>query len=68
MKEINFGNWHLMRWLRLALALFLFYNAYVTHEWFFIVFGSFFLLQALFNLGCGANGCGINYKNQDHEK
>ena len=50
-----------MRFLRLALAGFLFYNAYVTKEWFFIAFGIFFLFQALFNLGCGANGCNVNY-------
>lgn len=50
-----------MRILRLALAGFLFYNAYVTKEWFFIVFGIFFLLQSLLNLGCGANGCNVNY-------
>lgn len=54
-----------MRFLRVALALFLFYNAYVTHEWFFIVFGIFFLIQAVFNMGCGANGCNVNYDKKD---
>ena len=37
-----------MRFLRVALALFLFYNAYVTHEWFFIVFGILLILYLLF--------------------
>lgn len=60
-------NWHFMRILRVALALFLFYNAYETHEWFFIVFGLFFLIQAIFNLGCGPNGCGVSYKKNDQK-
>ncbi len=50
-----------MRFLRVALALFLFFNAFETHEWFFIAFGLFFLFQALFNLGCNNNRCGINF-------
>ncbi|GAA4059348.1 hypothetical protein GCM10022388_27630 [Flavobacterium chungnamense] len=50
-----------MRFLRVALALFLFYNAYQTHEWFFIIFGIFFLFQAIFNMGCGPSGCNVNY-------
>ncbi len=60
-------NWHFMRILRVALALFLFYNAYETHEWFFIVFGLFFLIQAIFNLGCGPNGCGVSYKKSNQK-
>lgn len=64
MKLILFTNWHFMRWARLAFALFLFSQAYITHDWFFIVFGLFFLYQGLFNLGCGSNGCAIpNNKN-----
>ena len=62
MKTLLFTNWHLMRWIRLAFALFLFGEAYATRECFFIVFGLFFLLQALFNWGCGANGCAIPKK------
>jgi uncharacterized membrane protein HdeD (DUF308 family) len=68
MKNMLLHNWHLMRFIRLALAIFLFFNAYETHEWFFIVFGIFFLAQALFNFGCGANGCAVNYKNSEYEK
>lgn len=62
------NNWHLMRFIRLALAVFLFFNAYETHEWFFIVFGLFFLFQAVFNFGCGSNGCNVNYNKTENEK
>ena len=62
MKHILFTNWHLMRIVRLAIAIFLFVQAYVTFEWFFIVFGLFFLIQAVFNTGCGSNGCQIPKK------
>ena len=68
MKQLLFTNWHTMRWLRLALALFLFVQSYITHEWFFIAFGFFFLFQAVFNLGCGPTGCDVpnnkNFKNE----
>jgi VanZ family protein len=57
-----------MRYFRLAIALFCFYTAYDTHEWFFVVFGLFFAFQALFNLGCQNNSCGVTYKNQNREK
>lgn len=59
MKQLLFTNWHAMRLLRLAFALFLFIQAYITQEWFFIAFGFFFLFQAIFNLGCGTNACSI---------
>lgn len=56
-----------MRIVRLAFAIFLFYNAYETHEWFFLGFGLFFLFQVIFNLGCGSNGCGVNYNKKKNE-
>lgn len=62
MKQLLFTNWHAMRLFRLAFAGFLFYQAYVSKEWFFIAFGIFFLFQALFNFGCGPNGCSIPNK------
>jgi hypothetical protein len=48
-----------MRIFRFAFAVFLFTQAYYTHEWFFIVFGLFFFIQAIFNTGCGPNGCAV---------
>ena len=62
MKNILFTNWHTMRFIRLAFALFLFFQAYETQEWFLVAFGIFFLIQATFNAGCGANGCQIPKK------
>lgn len=59
MKNVLFTNWHIMRWGRLAFALFLFVQAYTSREWFFIAFGFFFLFQAFFNLGCSLNGCAV---------
>lgn len=68
MKQLLFSNWHIMRWARLAFALFLFVQAYITQEWFFIAFGFFFLFQVIFNLGCGPNGCAVpNNKNIKNE-
>ena len=62
MKNILFTNWHAMRFIRLAFALFLFFQAYETQEWFLVAFGILFLIQAIFNAGCCANGCQIPKK------
>ena len=63
MKDLLFTNWNVMRWFRVAFAIFLFFQAYQTHEWFFIAFGLFFLAQGIFNLGCQNNSCAIpNHK------
>ncbi|PWA07187.1 hypothetical protein [Flavobacterium psychrotolerans] len=68
MKVQLFTNWHLMRWVRLTFALFLFIQAIVLREWMFITFGLFFFIQVIFNLGCGANDCTIpNHKNKKDE-
>ncbi len=55
-----------MRWFRLAFAVFLFTQAFVLREWMFLAFGLFFLVQVIFNLGCGVNGCAI--PNKKHKK
>lgn len=62
MKQLLFSNWHAMRIIRLAFAVLLFFQAYETQEWFLVAFGIFFLIQAIFNAGCGANGCQIPKK------
>lgn len=50
-----------MRWVRLAFAIFLFSQAYMLREGTFVFFGAFFLIQVIFNMGCGANGCAVPY-------
>jgi len=62
MKQLLFSNWHAMRIIRLVFAVFLFFQDYETQEWFLVAFGIFFLIQAIFNAGCGANGCQIPKK------
>ncbi|MCG2612236.1 hypothetical protein LZZ90_12040 [Flavobacterium sp. SM15] len=59
------ANWHFMRIFRLALALFSIWQALDTDRWFFWLFAAFFLIQAVFNLGCTPNGCNLpNQKRQ----
>ena len=59
MKNLLFTNWHLMRFVRLAIALFLFSQAYVLKDWIFVGIGLFFFVQVIFNIGCGPNGCAV---------
>ena len=57
MKKLLFTNWHVMRWIRLAFGLFSLQQAFQYNEILFGVMAAFFLFQALFNTGCGLNGC-----------
>jgi len=59
MKSIFFSHWHLMRLIRLIFGVFLIFQGIETRQWFFFVFSAFFLFQAIFNQGCGINGCEI---------
>lgn len=52
--------WHTMRWLRLAMGLYLLFVSYSRKEFALSLFGALFLYQALFDVGCcGAQGCAV---------
>ena len=69
MKQLLFTNWHLMRWVRLAFGLFSLQQAFQYREILFGIMATFFLFQAIFNTGCGLNGCAIpkNKTNNDEQ-
>lgn len=59
MKAISlFSDWNLLRWLRLAISIYLIWQGFHLKDNFALFIGSFFLLQAITNTGCcGAGGC-----------
>ena len=61
-RQLLFTNWHLMRFIRLAFGIFLVSQGCILNQWFFFIFASFFLFQAIFNFGCGINNCAIQKK------
>ena len=68
MKKLLFTNWHLMRWVRLILAFGIAFHADSTENYFFLFFAFFFLIQALFDTGCGSRGCSISPTDTTNEK
>ena len=51
-------NWHLMRILRVVLAIAILVQAWYAKDSTTAVFGVILLMMGLFNIGCcGANGC-----------
>lgn len=58
MKNLLFTNWHLMRWIRLFVAVGITYHAITTQHFFFLFFAAFFLFQAVFNT-CSSGSCQI---------
>lgn len=67
MKQLLLTNWHAMRWIRLIAGLFLIQQAILFHEILLGFMAAFFLFQAIFNTGCGLNGCSVSTikKNKD---
>jgi hypothetical protein len=60
MKQLLFTNWHAMRWIRLAIGLFFIQQAIQFQHYLFGFVAVFFLFQAVFNTGCGLNGCKVS--------
>jgi len=53
-----FTHWNLMRWIRLAIGIYLAAQAMQMHDVLSGIVSAFFLFQALTNTGCcGVNGC-----------
>ena len=59
-----FTNWHLMRWLRLAIGLYFGWQAVHRPDVLTGMIALFLLFQAVTNTGCcGASGCSIAPRN-----
>ncbi len=62
-------NWGLMRVIRLFLGVYAMIEAVKAHELLMGILGLLIAGMALFNMGCGAQGCGIpiskNTKKED---
>lgn len=57
-------NWHAMRIIRLVLGAIAIAEFVPTKDWLFLMVGSVFLLQGIFNVGCnGAGACEWSPKN-----
>ena len=59
------GNWHFMRWLRLAIGLFLSWQMVQSPDVFTGLIAGVFLFQAITNTGCcGSSGCATPESNK----
>lgn len=58
LKRMIFSEWHFMRWLRLAMGLFIAYQAFELQNAILGVLAGLFIFQALANAGCCSTaGC-----------
>lgn len=68
-KETIFNNWNFMRWLRLALGIYIAVQAVETLSIFSGVVAVFFIFQAITNTGCcGTSGCAMPIKKNGPNK
>lgn len=50
------SNWHIMRILRVVLGIYAVVEYFATGQIILLVIGGFFLVQGIFNTGCGGAG------------
>lgn len=50
-------DWHVMRILRLIAGMIIIFMSVAENQLILGIIGIFLLAQAIFNSGCGANGC-----------
>lgn len=68
LKQRLLKGWTLLRLVRLALALIITVEAWISSETLFAILGSFLAFQAIFNYGCcGAAGCNIDDTKTKHK-
>lgn len=61
LKQWLFTDWHIMRLVRLGIALVLGFQAWQVHDGWLALLSGLFLLQAATNQGCcGTGGCAVN--------
>jgi hypothetical protein len=62
-----FSNWHFMRILRAAVAVWAIFEFTRTNDMLMLAFGGFFAFQAIFDVGCcGSSGCATS--SQPHKQ
>lgn len=60
------SDWHILRWLRLAIGLFFLWQMSLTPDVFTGLVAGIFLFQAITNTGCcGASGCSVPRERDD---
>lgn len=68
-KETLFSGWDFMRFLRLALGIYIAYQAVETTSIVSGIVAVFFLFQAITNTGCcGTNSCSVPIKKDNFDK
>ena len=58
-KDRLFTNWHLMRWVALAIGLFFIVQGFRFQDLISGLVGGFFLFQAATNTGCLCGSCAV---------
>lgn len=68
MQNQLFANWNIIRIIRLILGIFIIIQSFQVENYWMMLPGFIFAGMALFNAGCGSNGCGIPTSNiQENE-
>ncbi len=62
MTSTLFTDWSIMRIVRLAFGIIIIFQALDVGNYWLMIPGGIFLVLAIFNAGCGANGCAMPTK------
>ena len=62
LRQRLFASWNFMRFLRLAMGIWILGMAIQSRDWSISLISGLFILMAVTNTGCcGANGCVVRY-------
>lgn len=61
-------DWHIMRVLRLIAGVVIIFMAIAENQLILSIIGFFLLAQAIFNSGCGVNGCNNNLSGRRYKR
>ena len=68
MNTILLSNWTIIRFIRLILGIFIIIQSIQSQNYLMVLPGIIFTALALFNAGCGSNGCSVPTKNRKNDE
>lgn len=68
MTKFNYNNWGALRIFYLILGLLMFIPALYEKQWIASLFGLYFIVSSIYNIGCASGSCAIPRNNSKKEE
>ncbi len=68
MKKFDLKNWGALRIFYLILGVLMFFSAIYEKQWIASLFGLYFIVSSIYNIGCASGSCAIPRNNSKKEE